>query len=57
MMATTNYAPYELQNKIEQLRKEMIMLGLSNGLGCPKTISVSQILDQYIAKYQACKKR
>ncbi|WML44442.1 aspartyl-phosphate phosphatase Spo0E family protein [Neobacillus sp. PS3-40] len=56
-MATTNYAPYELQNKIEQLRKEMIMLGLSNGLGCPKTISVSQILDQYIAKYQACKKR
>jgi hypothetical protein len=55
-MIRTNFTPTELQNKIEHLRKEMIILGLKNGLECQKTITVSQTLDQYIAKYQAMKK-
>jgi hypothetical protein len=55
-MILTNSTPYELQNKIEKLRKEMIILGLRNGFGCPQTINISQKLDNYIAKYQATKR-
>jgi hypothetical protein len=55
-MIIANFTPYELQNKIETLRKEMINIGLSNGFGSPKTITISQKLDRYIAKYQAGKK-
>lgn len=45
----------ELENKIEFLRNEMIMIGLKEGLSSEKTISISQKLDCYIAKYQAQK--
>jgi hypothetical protein len=55
-MIITNFTPNELQNKIEKLRKEMIVLGLRNGFGSPQTINVSQKLDNYIAKFQASKR-
>lgn len=43
----------ELLNLIESLRKEMIIVGLKEGLSSDKTIEISQKLDQYIASYQA----
>jgi DNA-binding Lrp family transcriptional regulator len=55
-MKKANLTPNELQNRIEKLREEMILLGLRNGFKCPRTITVSQKLDQYIAKYQAKQK-
>jgi hypothetical protein len=55
-MKKANLTPDELQSKIEKLREEMILLGLRNGFKCPRTITVSQKLDQYIATYQAKQK-
>jgi hypothetical protein len=41
-----------LENKIESLRKEMIRIGIQEGLICERTIIISQKLDTYIARYQ-----
>lgn len=38
--------------KIETLRKEMIQSGMEEGLSSKKTIELSQLLDQYMLKYQ-----
>lgn len=43
----------ELLCIIENLRREMICVGLKEGLSSEKTIEISQKLDQYIANYQA----
>ncbi|NMD69984.1 aspartyl-phosphate phosphatase Spo0E family protein [Bacillus sp. DNRA2] len=43
----------ELLCTIESLRREMICVGLKEGLSSEKTIEISQKLDQYIANYQA----
>lgn len=44
-----------LVKTIESLRKEMIRIGLQEGLTSEKTIEISQKLDVFIAKYQAVK--
>ncbi|WP_147534898.1 aspartyl-phosphate phosphatase Spo0E family protein [Bacillus marasmi] len=43
----------ELLGLIENLRREMICVGLKEGLTSEKTIEISQKLDRYIANYQA----
>ncbi|MGJ7921498.1 aspartyl-phosphate phosphatase Spo0E family protein [Neobacillus sp. LXY-4] len=43
----------ELLGIIESLRKEMIKVGLKEGLSSEKTIEISQRLDRYIAHYQS----
>lgn len=45
-------APNSLENKIELLRKELLLHVTTNGLHGEQTILVSQRLDTYIAKYQ-----
>lgn len=42
----------ELLGLIENLRREMICVGLKEGLSSEKTIEISQKLDIYIANYQ-----
>ncbi|MDQ0155407.1 aspartyl-phosphate phosphatase Spo0E family protein [Robertmurraya andreesenii] len=42
----------KLVNMIETLRKEMIQSGMKEGLSSKKTIELSQLLDQYMLKYQ-----
>lgn len=42
-----------LAKTIESLRNEMIKIGIQEGLTSEKTIAISQLLDIYIAKYQA----
>lgn len=41
-----------LKNSIEYLRKEMIRVGIQEGLTSKKTIHISQILDTYLTRYQ-----
>jgi hypothetical protein len=41
-----------LGNKIESLRKEMIRIGIQEGLTSKRTVQISQKLDKYISKYQ-----
>jgi hypothetical protein len=41
-----------LETKIETLRKEMIRIGILEGLASERTIMISQQLDNYIAIYQ-----
>lgn len=43
---------HHLKNKIEKLRKEMIQIGLEEGLRNKRTIEISQKLDFYITIYQ-----
>lgn len=43
----------ELVKTIESLRQEMLRVGKNEGLSSEKTIYISQMLDFYIAKYQA----
>jgi hypothetical protein len=50
-MTSIKICPFELKNKIEILREEMVMIGLNEGLSSEKTIKVSQKLDHYIAIY------
>lgn len=47
----------QLEDKIELLRKEMMMLGLKEGISSEKTIFISQKLDHYITMYQTQKTR
>lgn len=50
---------YVLEEKIELiwtinfLREEMIYIGLKEGLTSRNTLTISQKLDQYIARYQS----
>ncbi|NWQ42696.1 aspartyl-phosphate phosphatase Spo0E family protein [Bacillus sp. EB106-08-02-XG196] len=50
-MMPIKLCPYELSDKIEILREEMVMIGLNEGFCSQKTIEASQKLDQYIAIY------
>ncbi len=43
----------DLLNIIANVREEMIRTGMKEGLTSTKTITLSQRLDEYIAKYQA----
>jgi hypothetical protein len=43
----------KLEKVIESLRKEMIRIGIQEGLTTKRTIAISQKLDKYIAIYQA----
>jgi predicted AlkP superfamily pyrophosphatase or phosphodiesterase len=42
-----------LLRTINSMRKELIQIGIKEGLGSENTIAISQKLDEYIAKYQA----
>lgn len=44
-----------LEKLIENLRKEMIDVGIKEGLASEKTIKISQKLDTYISVYQTLK--
>lgn len=46
---------FELIDKIESIRKEMIQIGLQEGLNCRKVVVISQNLDTYITQYQRLK--
>ncbi|MCM3691327.1 aspartyl-phosphate phosphatase Spo0E family protein [Neobacillus niacini] len=50
-MTSIKLCPFEIKNKIEILREEMVRIGLNEGLCSAKTIKVSQKLDYYIAIY------
>jgi hypothetical protein len=41
-----------LEKTIEKLRKEMIRIGIQEGLNSEKTLKISQELDKYITEYQ-----
>ncbi|KKB33045.1 aspartyl-phosphate phosphatase Spo0E family protein [Bacillus thermotolerans] len=43
---------YELLNQINNLRKKMIVAGLSKGLGHADTLKYSQELDKLIFRHQ-----
>ncbi|MFB5281212.1 Spo0E family sporulation regulatory protein-aspartic acid phosphatase [Peribacillus sp. Hz7] len=43
---------HKLENKIYQLRKELIGIAEKTGLNSPDTICCSQKLDQFITIYQ-----
>ncbi|KAA9029951.1 aspartyl-phosphate phosphatase Spo0E family protein [Niallia endozanthoxylica] len=43
----------DLLNIIATVREEMIRTGMKEGLTSTNTITLSQRLDEYIAKYQA----
>lgn len=43
----------EIMRTIESLRKEMIQIGIKEGLQSEKTIKISQRLDVFIAQYQS----
>lgn len=45
----------ELLKFIESLRKEMICVGIQEGLSSKKTIKISQKLDRYLSIYQTLK--
>lgn len=49
---TALYNQKSLVDKIEHLRNEMIKSGITEGLSSKKTIELSQLLDQYVLKYQ-----
>jgi hypothetical protein len=51
----TDEKEYDLLKQIEFLRKEMISVGIQEGLTSEKTLIISQKLDIIIAKYQALK--
>lgn len=42
----------DLLKTINSLKKEMIHIGLKEGLTSEKTVALSQKLDEYIVKYQ-----
>jgi len=42
----------ELENKIENMKKEMMHLGINMGLNNSKTLKSSQNLDELIVEYQ-----
>lgn len=42
----------ELENKIEDLKEEMVDLGISVGLNNSKTLESSRHLDELIVEYQ-----
>ncbi|MBU5465756.1 aspartyl-phosphate phosphatase Spo0E family protein [Virgibacillus sp. MSJ-26] len=42
----------ELENKIENMKKEMMDLGINMGLNNSKTLKSSQNLDELIVEYQ-----
>lgn len=44
---------YKLKMIIESLRKEMICIGIQEGLASERTIKISQEIDYYILKYQS----
>lgn len=41
-----------LKKTIESLRKEMVLVGIQEGLSSEKTIMISQKLDFFISKHQ-----
>jgi hypothetical protein len=43
----------KLKMTIESLRKEMIRIGIQEGLTSERTIKISQEIDYYILKYQS----
>lgn len=43
---------YELLKTIKFLQKEMICVGIQEGLTSEKTLNISRKLDTYITKYQ-----
>lgn len=43
---------YNLLSTINSLRKEMVRVGIEEGLNSEKTLNMSQKLDIYITKYQ-----
>ena len=46
---------YDLLKTIKFLRKEMIRVGIQEGLTSEKTLNISRKLDIYITKYQSMK--
>jgi hypothetical protein len=44
--------PYVLLDIIETLRKELILIGMKEGLTSSKTIKISRELDKYITDFQ-----
>ena len=53
----TDEMEYHLLKTIKFLRKEMIRLGIQEGLTSEKTLSISRKLDIYITKYQSMNNR
>lgn len=51
-MSTTDNKS-DLMRTIESLREEMIRTGIKEGMSSNNTITISQKLDEYIAKYQS----
>ncbi|NRD77730.1 aspartyl-phosphate phosphatase Spo0E family protein [Bacillus sp. BRMEA1] len=52
----TIYQKRKLELDIETLRKEMIQIGMIEGLASKRTIKISKNLDRSIAKYQSLRK-
>lgn len=52
MLQIYNENHLELLTIINRLKKEMIHVGLQEGLTSKKTVALSQKLDEYIVKYQ-----
>lgn len=55
MMILMKSKEWRLKKKIECFRKEMIQIGIKEGLTSEKVVGISQQLDMYIAKYQSLK--
>ncbi|MGE7687333.1 Spo0E family sporulation regulatory protein-aspartic acid phosphatase [Peribacillus simplex] len=41
-----------MKSKIDCLRAQLIVIGLLKGLSHPDTIKISQVLDEWLYKYQ-----
>ncbi|MBT2668839.1 aspartyl-phosphate phosphatase Spo0E family protein [Bacillus sp. ISL-4] len=41
-----------MKSKIDCLRAQLIVIGLFKGLSHPDTIKISQVLDEWLYKYQ-----
>lgn len=55
-MTMTQHLKYlstkDLENQIEQLRHDMVTLGLTLGVDHAKTLEISKTLDEYLIEHQ-----
>jgi hypothetical protein len=56
MLLMPNIEKKDLLRNIDYLREEMIKFGIEEGFLSKNTIFISQILDEYIVKYQSLRK-
>jgi hypothetical protein len=56
MLLMPNIEKKDLLRNIDYLREEMIRFGIEEGFLSKNTIFISQILDEYIVKYQSLRK-